>query len=184
MAGERWPPVYDAEDLKVTIAKLSNSAEVYKNFYRVRPEGLPYQGDIIRLQSAVPLIWDDGQAGILGEFEYWMVVGNTCDIDRNIEQVDTTQIVPIVFLGGEDVTVQDRQSYLTYAYSRQFYLPPWEQDVDGSLCFADFTKMVTIRKTGLVKHADIVASMTIHSWILLHSCLVRFLARDDGRFDD
>jgi hypothetical protein len=29
----------------------------------------------------------------------------------------------------------------------------------------------------------VVARMSRLGWVLLHSCLVRFLARDDGRFD-
>ncbi len=56
MLDERWHPVYDANDLKDAINKLSSSSEVEANFYGSRKLGPPYQGDIIELDSELPVI--------------------------------------------------------------------------------------------------------------------------------
>ena len=49
---------------------------------------------------------------------------------------------------------------------------------------ADFLMPVTIHKQAVFDHTTLVARLDFHSWLLLNSCLVRFQARDDGRFDD
>ena len=178
----RWPPVYDAEELKVAIRELRSHSEVSKNFYACNPKATPCQGDIIQLDAPIPLIWKDGKAATQGMFEHWLVIGNTCDFDREISDVEFTQIVPIVSVDSTNISHSDRQQFLTYAYTRRFYLPPWDNSSNDVL-FADFVKPVTVHKQAVLQHATIKARLKFHSWLLLNSCLVRFLARDDGRFD-
>lgn len=180
---DRWPPIYDAEELKGTIKKLSTSHELTKHFYTVPVGRNAFQGDIIELKSALPLIWKDGKPGIKQDIERWMVIGNTCDIDRSLDDVTYTQVIPIAQVVNEDVKASDRQLFLTYGYFRRFYLPPWDETIAEEIYFADFTRPVTIHKEALAQHATRITSMTFDSWLLLHSCLVRFLARDDGRND-
>ena len=42
---------------------------------------------------------------------------------------------------------------------------------------------MTVHKSVFPEHARVVARMQYAAWVLLHSCLVRFLARDDGRHE-
>jgi len=184
MVLDRWPPVYDADDLKLVIRELASSSDISKKFYGSRSSGIPYQGDIIELNSALPLIWSDGQPAVHGNFQDWLVIGNTCDLHRNNKDVGFTQIVPIISIDANTANKQyDQKDFLSYAYSRRFYLPPWGAKLENSFSFADFLKPVTVHKSAILDHASIKATMSQHTWLLLHSCLVRFLARDDGRFD-
>lgn len=184
MVVDRWPPVYDADELKQVIRDLASSNDISKSFYSRRSSGKPFQGDIIELNTSLPMIWSDGQPAVHGTFQYWLVIGNTCDLHRNHEDVEFTQIVPIISIDSVLVNERyDQNDFLTYAYSRRFYLPSWESELDSSFSFADFLRPVTVHKNAIIDHASIKATMNQHSWLLLHSCLVRFLARDDGRFD-
>jgi hypothetical protein len=86
--GERWPPVYDAEDLVREIRRLAEHVDLATAFYewrRDRSTELPEdvcQGDIISLASDVPVILEDGQPVAMAHPDgTWLVVGNTCDFD-------------------------------------------------------------------------------------------------------
>ena len=159
----------------------SNSSAL--QLYSSISQSIACQGDIFELDSSVPLIHEDGKPAIKGNFKYWLVIGNTCDIDRSINEVEYSQIVPIHLIEGTSLTSQQRQSFLTYAYSRRFYLPPWEGVEPEAVFFADFTTPVTVHKNVIQELSKRKATMSFNGWILLHSCLVRFLARDDGRYD-
>ncbi|WP_371196098.1 hypothetical protein [Glaciecola sp. SC05] len=183
MLTERWPPVYDAEDLKQTISLLVSPNGSASQLYCLRSQPTACQGDVFELDSSVPLIHEDGKPATKGDFKYWLVIGNTCDISRSLEEVEYSQIVPIHTIEGHSVTSDQRKSFLTYAYSRRFYLPPWEGIDSEAVFFADFTTPVTVHKNVIQDLDKRKATLSHHGWILLHSCLVRFLARDDGRYD-
>jgi hypothetical protein len=182
---ERWPPVYDAEDLADSIRDLVESGRLEQRFYRSQarlPQGV-CQGDIIELVGGVPLIAEDGEPAVHDDVRYWMVTGNTCDIARSLETVPWSQLVPLVEVGSDrDLTPHELSDLRGYRYSRRFYLPPWSAEVKGLHHVADFLRPVAIHKTALNDVAEVRAGLEIYSWLLLHSCLVRFLARDDGRF--
>lgn len=180
---DRWPPVYDAEELRQAIRQLSTHNEITKNFYGAQSNGNPFQGDIIQLESPIPVIWKDGAPAVQGQFKYWLIIGNTCDLHRNAQDTEFTQIIPIIPVDGSSVTLEQKQKFLTYAYYRRFYLPPWNEETKDSVFFADFLKPVAIHKKAIQDHTTNIATLRFHSWLLLNSCLVRFLARDDGRFD-
>lgn len=73
--------------------------------------------------------------------------------------------------------------YDRYQTSRAFYVPPWKREVEGHCHVADLLRPVTAEKGVFDEVARVEARMARSGWILLHSCLVRFLCRDDGRFD-
>lgn len=186
MNNDRWPPIYDADQLKETIKKLCKEDNVFKYFYA--SDGLgkarkPYQGDVIRFLSPVPVIDSDGELSGYGEFSDWLVIGNTCDIDRDIKDVEYSQIVPIAHISSKNIRPERKEQFLSYKYSRQFFLPSWSSENEGYVSFADFTLPVSIHKDALFNKTTIQVQMTRIGWMLLHSCLVRFLARDDGRAD-
>jgi hypothetical protein len=177
----RWPPVYDAEGLAKVIIELAGSPDFGARFWDLgaRTHGDVFQGDIVGLDSEVPLLDESGQPVVTDACSYWLVIGNTCDFDRPVHDVPWTQIVPTVDLGSR-VDAQHLSVFRHYKYSRHFYVPAWPQG-DGKHRFADFTRPVTIHKAAFKGPAKIVARMQQPAWVLLHSCLVRFLARDDGR---
>jgi hypothetical protein len=182
---ERWPPVYDAEELATAIRDLVTSGRLHQQFFRsqAKLEGV-CQGDIVELPAGVPLIGEDGQPAVYGEVRYWMVIGNTCDFFRSHDEVPWSQLVPLIDLGeASTLTTEEIVSLRGYQYSRRFYVPPWSADVKGSNFVADFLRPVAIDKNALTTVATVRAGLELHAWLLLHSCLVRFLARDDGRFD-
>ena len=62
-------------------------------------------------------------------------------------------------------------------------MPAWLDTVAGRCVVTDFLRPVGVNKqvlaTGQVR---VVARVTPAGWMLLNACLVRFLARDDGRY--
>ena len=183
MVTEIWPPAYDADELKEVISKLINSDKIEEEFYGEKVGGVPFQGDIIKLDSDLPLIWEDCKPATNGNFILWLVIGNTCDIYRPLADVSVTQIIPIVSIPKSDVDQSKLNSFKSYAYSRRFYLPQWDDELSEVIHFADFLRPVTIHKNALSNCVNIEATLKLHSWLLLNSCMVRFLARDDRRFE-
>jgi hypothetical protein len=178
---ERWPPVYDAEDLRRVIAEISGTQGLAKKLYANPPAGTYqsfFQGDIVEFEAQIPLL-DSTAAPATGEgIHNWMVLGNSCDLDRSFEEVPFTQLLPVRRLVG--ATAQRIDVLAGYRVSRQFYLPDWSNN--NRCMYADYLCPVTIERKGLTEHAKIVARMSHLGWMLLHACTVRFLCRDDGRF--
>lgn len=182
---ERWPPIYDADDLKSAIAELARPDLINQRFYGTEPRDEPWcQGDILQLQTDLPYIAADGQPAVMANLQtsLWMLVGNTCDLNRSIDEMDTTALVPIIQQDANQFSTEQRQSLNRYNYSRQFYLPPWSQE-NTDIMLADLTKPVTTHRNGLTTAGSRLARLSYTGWLLLHACLVRFFARDDGRFD-
>ena len=180
-----WPPAYDAKDLAENIRSLvqSSSANLAKRFYYANTGDptLPYQGDIISLVAELPFIDDEGGISAHAIDGYWMIVGNTCDIAREITEVQWSQLVPVQNIGQANKLESDVMGKLSnYKYLKQFYLPPWSSCSQDAVYAADFLRPVTIDKRVFDK-AKLEARLTYYSWILFHACLVRFLARADGR---
>jgi hypothetical protein len=193
VTGDRWPPVYDAEDLVREIKKLTEHTDVAEAFYEWRrdrsttvPEDV-CQGDVIELVSDVPVILEDGQPGTMDHPErFWLVIGNTCDFDRHLKDVRWTQLVPIVALGvTSHLSRTDVAAARKYTQARSFHVPSWSHTLEQHVHVADLLRPVGIDKrvlqgpnaVGLVH-----ARLSRAAWILLNACLVRFLARDDGRY--
>lgn len=188
--GERWPPVYDLEDLVRDIKTLVDHPHIQNDFYLWRRERSTEvhsdicQGDIVTFGSEVPVIGPDGDPLLVDHPErLWMVVGNTCDFARDVDSVQWTQMVPIAALGPlADLSASERASATRYTYTRRFYLPPWSQAVEDQLHVAELLQPVAVDKRAVLQHATLDARMSHTAWMLLNACLVRFLARDDGRY--
>ena len=193
MAGDRWPPVYDAEDLVREIKRLTERQDIAHVFYEWRKDSSMTsvrdvcQGDIVRLGSDVPVIFEDGEPGVIEHPDAaWLVIGNTCDFDRDIEDVRWTQLVPLWDLGAvSEVTDTQKAALRRYTQSRVFYVPPWSADVSDRVHAADLLRPVAVDKRVFAAEepvAMVEARMERAAWVLLNACLVRFLARDDGRY--
>lgn len=182
MAGtERWPPVYDAQELSELIGELGARTDLEAVIYQsnVVAGGPCCQGDVLQLHQGVPLIDEAGEPRVSGDFSHWLVVGNTCDFER--ADVEWTQVVPIQ--EWPHATPERVQVLTTYGPSREFYIPYWAAKREGHILVADFVRPCALSKKAIGPRATVVARMSRAGWILLHACLVRFLARDDGRFD-
>jgi hypothetical protein len=184
---DRWPPVYDADDLVAQIRQLVRHPDMAQRFYDWRrdrdisPLADVCQGDLVRLNSDIPVVGADGTPGVVPHHtDYWMVTGNTCDFAR--AAVQWTQFVPVVRLGGPELPPVSVAALRSYSAFRSFYLPPWTPAEVGTHHAADFTTPVTIDKAAITTHAQVDARMGRASWVLLNACLVRFLARGDGRY--
>ena len=179
MPVERWPPIYDAEDLKKVIDQIGQG-QLHEIYGSLTQGGPCCQGDVLRFSAGVPVFEANGEAQMVEHFDYWLVIGNTCDFDRI--EVEWTQIVPITEIVAGP-TQQERQDLAAYRLSRRFYLPPWGHGEGHHGFVADFLRPIALHKGAVGTVAAVVTRMSVVGWILLHSCLVRFLARDDGRFD-
>jgi hypothetical protein len=184
VAESRWPPVYDFDDLTSTIRSIVDSQSLEKRLYEPRrPFSSFFQGDIIRLRSELPFVGADGQPQVEEPPPYWTIIGNTCDLDKGIESISFTQLIPLLNV-GRTIDLQRKIPELRrYRYYTQFYTPPWNESEQEHVFVADFLRPVAVHKEALTK-AEVVARLTREGWILFHSCLVRFLARDDGRYDE
>lgn len=178
---DRWPPIYDASSLADTIDEIVERDD-FSGFYdSVRNDPKVCQGDVIRLDSGIPLISENGEPIADDAAEYWLVIGNTCDFERDRAAARWTQLVPIIDL-GTDLISEKRTSIQRYQTSRAFFVPSWKLEVERSFFIADFLRPVTADKAVFDEAASVEARLTRLGWILLHSCLVRFLCRDDRRF--
>lgn len=181
----RWPPIYDEDDLRRTIKALASADNLSQVLYQSPREDEPSvcQGDVLHLPTRVPVIHEDGKPMLLAQESHWIVAGNTCDFERNVDEEPWTQIVPVEQRALADQTARGAAIAMRkYQTARYFYVPPWEAKVDDKLSCANFTRMVTIHKDAL-NHASLIARLSHKGWLLFHSCLIRFLARDDGRRD-
>jgi len=189
--GERWPPVYDADDLVREIKRLAEHPDL-ASFYEWRrdqstraPDDV-CQGDVVRLASEVPLILEDGQPATMAHPDAaWLVIGNSCDFDRTLADVRWTQLVPLHSLGVHaELSTAELAAARSYTRARSFYVPAWTEASDA-VFMADFLRPAAIDKrafAGADAPAVVEARLTRAAWILLNACLVRFLARDDGRY--
>jgi hypothetical protein len=176
---ERWPPTYDAADLAAQISELAVHG---RNFFSALPDdGSFCQGDVLHLRGDFPYIDSGGRAAVLEELdvEFWLLLSNSCDLNRELSDVRWAQLVPLFDVAANDVELRALRSY---EYSRRFYVPDWWPE-SARHFVADLTMPVTVDRLALENVARPMAHLSHVSWILLHSCLVRFLARDDGRFD-
>lgn len=192
--GERWPPVYDLDDLVAEIKKLVARPDIETSFYDWRLDRAMEavedvcQGDLLELQCEVPVILEDGSPGIVEHPDgIWLVIGNTCDISRPASQTPWTQIVPVISLGlVKELSHTQVDAARKYTQSRSFFVPPWSPASQAHIHHADFLRPVALDKGVLGAQpakAIVQARMSRAAWILLNACLVRFLARDDGRYD-
>jgi len=173
---DRWPPVYDETQLAETIKDAASRP--VKQFYEAEPsDRLPCQGDIISLSAEIPLLNERGEPFVEGEADTWLVVANTCDLARTVDENPWAPIVPVK--QWTDVRPEEENAIKTYKVSRVFYLPPWTPDIGFSV--ADLTRFVTIHRAALTSVATLRARLRYPSWILLNACLVRYLTRNDGR---
>jgi len=175
---DRWPPVYDAEDLQQTICDLINGDLEAQFWTSVRSDPPVCQGDVVALDGGVPVLDEAGEAAVTGGFHYWMVIGNTCDFARDAADVPWSQIVPVEWFA--EIDPRDLRPLRRYELFRRFFVPHWKSDGAG-VFFADLLRPVTIDKRALSNGQRTIARMSRRGWMLLHACLVRFLARDDGR---
>lgn len=189
---ERWPPVYDAEDLVREIKRLTLREDLESSFFDWRRDRSPHvpadvcQGDVVRLDADVPLIGASGEAEAMEHpGGHWLVIGNSCDFARSIDEARWTQVVPITDCGEmAELGSNERAALRRYTQSRRFYVPPWAQQVEPLAHVADLLRPVAVDKQAFSSgQATVQARMSRAAWILLNACLVRFLARDDGRFD-
>jgi hypothetical protein len=192
--GERWPPVYDADDLIREIKRLTSNERLEQGFFEWRRDRSTFrpadicQGDVIVLDSGVPVILEDGAPGIVDHPDRaWLVIGNSCDFDRAVSDARWTQLVPIESAGSlSEVTPTEVNAARRYTQTRRFYVPPWSKESEADLQLANLLLPVAIDKRALraTEHgATLHARMSRPAWFLLNACLVRFLARDDGRYD-
>jgi hypothetical protein len=180
-AHERWPPIYDAQQLAEQIKDLSSRGELNKQFYSNEVLDVPWcQGDVIELSSQFPYIDHDGEPSVLESPScgYWLLMSNTCDLTRNLADVRWANLVPLfeVQPSKEELDVLQQ-----YSQSRKFYAPPWAPEIQHMV--AELTMPITVDRRCLDGRAVRVASMSRIAWYLFHSCIVRYLARDDGRLD-
>ncbi|MCC5858602.1 MAG: hypothetical protein JJT90_10630 [Ectothiorhodospiraceae bacterium] len=181
----RWPPVYDWDELGAVIKRLSTDGNLIKGFYAAKDVGPDLcQGDIIRLSSPVPFLDEQANPATEESDDFWAILANTCDLSRSDDENEYGHIIPIEFLGSTgDLNGGTIRSLESYRYYKSFYFPPWCRGLNNSFYAADFTRPVTISKKALYNCAEIEARLSFSGWLLFHSCVVRFLARDDGRFD-
>lgn len=189
MEDQRWSPLaYDADDLKGAIEAASKALKDLlhtgpsPSLFYTADTRLPKlcQGDVLYGEAKIPYINGFGKAATVPNISnYWLVTGNTCDYSR--EEVAFTQICPVIDLHNHGIASKI-SSIVNYETSRTFYLPNWGQ-VTPQNAAADLTMSVAIKKEAIEKCFSRHASMTRSAWTLLNCCLVRFLARDDGRFD-
>lgn len=180
-AVNRYPTIYDFDELKAQIKELVRSG-LEHNFFESYPDNDEfYQGDVIELQADWPFINEDGDIAIIDEesqSNLWVILGNTCDIVR--QDLPYTNIIPISIIEDdiESSVLNDLKAFQNF---KKIYFP---DSIKGSKGFMiDFTQISSVDKSFLKAHGIKKNQLTRESWVLFHSCIVRYFARDDGRND-
>lgn len=180
----RWPPIYSLDDLRRAVRAIVDERDSFDaRFYELggRSESLVCQGDVLELRAPLPMLDAEGEAAVADgeEYEHWLVVSNSCDHERS----QTVQCVPLILL-PVDLPLTEVETLRRYEYARRFYVPPWPGCGDSRHRVADFTQIATLDIRAVRSGAaDVVARLQFPAWAVLHTCLVMYLARDDGRFD-
>ena len=179
----RWPPIYDFEGLGDEINSLVSTNGIFDEFfYEENLDSNLCQGDILKFPGQFPFIDENGNVAIVDEdYEYWMILGNTCDLHRDLPSPHFSHITPLISLDANtpDGVFKGLRAYNSY---RKFYIPPWDSSVAHGF-IVNFTFMCSVDKKCLLTLTELTTRLTFKSWILLHSCMVRYLARDDGKHD-
>jgi hypothetical protein len=171
-----WPPAYDEETLEKTIRHARESLP--KQFFSIDlADPDPCQGDVVELQADVPIIDADGNAAADESITYWLVLSNSCDMARSLDDVAFMAVAPMLPLNDAPQTLQE--SAQAYKPSRVFFVPSWGDDATPHI--ADLTRLVSVHRDALASRAQIRARMCFESWVLLNACLVRLLCRADER---
>jgi hypothetical protein len=184
----RWPPVYDFNELGQQIKELIDDGSIFHHFFIHGVIGEEFfQGDIITLKSDPVYIDSDGDVAIIDEeFQYWVILGNTCDLARDLSK-DTSLIIPqLTHISPlipipQDIPDDILGNFKKYKLYKRVFIPRWGSI--GNDFYIDLTIINSIEKQCLIDHSNIAARLNFKTWLLLHSCLVRYLARDDGRHD-
>jgi hypothetical protein len=181
----RWPPIYDFESLAAQIKDLVGNHSIFDVFYQGQTLYEPQvcQGDIFQFISPFPYVDSEGDISTTVEgFSNWIIIGNTCDL-LNENSMEYTHIAPLFEL-QENESVKILNGLKSYKSYKKFYIPPWV-DKQHPGYYLDFTHMCSAQRGCLENDALVVRSARMGrlSWLLFHSCMVRYLARDDGRHD-
>ncbi|WP_368028862.1 hypothetical protein [Arcobacter sp. s6] len=182
MIKDRWPTVYDFKELETQIKEIVKNNYTI-GFYSLTPKNNElFQGDIVHIEKKFLYLDNNGAYSAEDYTNYWIVLGNTCDIARNLEDIPFSNVIPILKF---DDSVPERifsgiKSFQNY---KSMYVPPFSDDMNKY--FIDFTKIMTISKEYLLKDVKSIKikELTYSSWVLFHACLLRYLVRDDGRND-
>jgi hypothetical protein len=180
----QWPPVYDFETLAAQIKSLVSSYGIFDIFFQNNgPVNVALcQGDVIQFRSPFPLIDEAGDISYLDEgYSSWVIIGNTCDLDRAINDSEYSQVSPLMELAADEPG-PILEKLKSYRSNRRFFVPSWSSAAHPGY-YVDFTKMCSIHKSCLFNDdlVKVSARMSFLSWVLFHSCIVRYLARYDGR---
>lgn len=184
----RWPPIYDFEELGQQINKLIKDESIFSQFYELQISNTELcQGDIIGFNGNPIYIDKDGDVSIIDEdYNFWIILGNTCDLSRTIAQSSNTAfphlthispLIPIPTNTPPDIV----GNFKKYKFYKRIFVPSWVTSQHDY--YIDLTMINSIEKQCLVDKSKVAARLKYETWILLHSCLVRYLARDDGRND-
>lgn len=184
----RWPPVYDFEELANVIKKLINSEELFKQFFKLYIKDTELlQGDIVNFKGYPCYIDASGDISALEqEYNHWMILGNSCDLARTSLQADSslglphlTHITPLIPI-DRNIPRQVLTDLKKFKLFKKMFVPSWSSNQNY---YIDFTIITSIEKKCLLNNALVEARLRRNSWFLFHACLVRYLARDDGRND-
>ncbi len=173
-----WKSAVDESELASQVESLAKDGRFSKNFFWIHHAHKDiFQGDVLRMPSRLPFLNAEGKPQAESNDRlFWLMLGNTCDLSRSIEDCRYVAMAPII--QDLDLT-RNLHAHKTYSLSRFFYLPAWPgSQVDHQL--ADFTRLVHIDRTALHK-ATVVGRLNRQSWYLLNLCLVRFFTRSDRR---
>lgn len=186
----RWPPIYDFEELGSQIKALIDDGSIFYQFFTLhinKNEKAFFQGDIISLKNNPVYIDSDGDISIIeGEYSYWVVLGNTCDLSRSLPINEDSPIPQLTHISPLIPVPQETPESILdnlkkYKLFKRVFIPRWNDEKNDF--YIDLTIMNSIERQCLMNHSEVLARLNFKTWLLLHSCLVRYIARDDGRHD-
>ncbi len=122
-----WPPTYDFDTLTTQIKDLISTQSIFRIFYSddTLPDVALCQGDVVQFRSPFPVIDSEGDISTIdGECAQWIIIGNTCDLDRDRHDLEYSHVSPLIEL-DKDVPASVIDGLRRYNSFKKFYLPPW-----------------------------------------------------------
>lgn len=178
-----WPAAYDDVELAENIRRLVESDRLWSEFWLAPAiHSDVCQGDVFELGARRPFLTADAMPAADSEScQFWMVIGNTCDLDRDASEVPWTAVAPVRTLGRWDALEEgERNALVKYQYGRQFFVPAWPGRSPDEGLIVNLLEIVTIDRQVFAGLSP-VARMEFPGWVLFHSCVVRYHARADRR---
>jgi hypothetical protein len=133
MSEGRWPPTYDAKGLSAQIRAIAEREAIEKWLFASAPVDGWCQGDLLASSAPLPYLNGNFKAAARGSHALWVLLSNTCDLDRGLGESLWAAVARLVSLGLLDDSPPTKdQEMRAFKTARRVFWPHWPPYSYGS----------------------------------------------------